>query len=96
MSYLHYRMRAGPENLIHVKLSARANVRLLDTLNYFKYRAGRPYRSAGESLEDTVVNLQPPHRAEWHLIVDLKGQGAEVRAFVKLLDSKSGPGEVSP
>ncbi len=91
MSYLHYKMRAGPDKLIHVKLSAKANVRLLDTLNYFKYRAGRPYQSSAEAAQDSVVNLQPPHLAEWHLIVDLKGQGSEVRAFVKLLDSKTGP-----
>jgi hypothetical protein len=91
MSYLHYKMRAGPDKLIHVKLSAKANVRLLDTLNYFKYRAGRPYQSAAEAAQDSVVNLQPPHQAEWHLIVDLKGQGSEVRAFVKLLDSKTAP-----
>jgi hypothetical protein len=90
MSYLHYRIRAGPDKLIHVKLSATANVRLLDTLNYFKYRAGKPYKASGEALQDTVVNLQPPHKAEWHLIVDLKGQGTEVRAFVELLDSKTG------
>jgi hypothetical protein len=91
MSYLHYKMRAGPDKLIHVKLSAKANVRLLDTLNFYKYRAGRPYKSAGEAAQDAVISLQPPYLAEWHLVVDLKGQGTEVRAFVQVLDSKTGP-----
>ena len=91
MSYLHYKLRAGPDNVIQVKLSGKANVRLLDTLNYFKYRAGKPYKSAAEAAQDVVVSLQPPHLAEWHLIVDLKGQGTEVRAFVEVLDSKTGP-----
>ena len=95
MSYLHYKLRAGPDKLVHVKLSAKANVRLLDTLNYFKYRAGKPYKTSGEATQDVVVNLQPPHQAEWHLIVDLKGQGTEVRAFVELRDNKTGTQEVA-
>jgi hypothetical protein len=91
MSYLHYKLRAGPDNVIQVKLSGKANVRLLDTLNYFKYHAGRPYKSSGEAAQEAVVNLKPPHKGEWHVIVDLKGQDAEVRAFVQVLNSKTAP-----
>jgi hypothetical protein len=89
MRYLHYKLRAGPENVIQVRLNGRANVRLLDTLNYFRYHAGRPYRSCGEASQDPVVNLKPPHSGEWHVIVDLKGQGEEVRANVQVLKIKS-------
>jgi hypothetical protein len=91
MSYLHYKMRVGPEKVIQVKLSGKANVRLLDPMNYFKYRAGRPYKSSGEAAQVPVVNLKPPHLGEWHVIVDLKGQDSEVRAFVQVLDAKPGP-----
>jgi hypothetical protein len=89
MSYLHYKLRAGPEDVIQVRLSGRANVRLLDTLNYFRYHAGRPYQSNGGTSQDSVVNLKPPREGEWHVIVDLKGQGEEVRAHVQILKPKS-------
>jgi hypothetical protein len=91
MSYLHYKLRAGPNKLIQVKLRGKANVRLLDTLNYFKYRSGKPYQSAGEAAQEPVVNLKPPHAGEWHVIIDLKGQDPEVRAFLQVLDLKTGP-----
>jgi hypothetical protein len=84
-SYLHYKVQAAPESVIQVKLSGRANVRLLDTLNYYKYRAGRLYQATCESTQELVVNLKPPRPGEWHVIVDLKGQASEVRAFVQVL-----------
>lgn len=87
MSYLHYKVRAAPESVIQVKLSGKANVRLLDTLNYYKYHAGRPFKATSESTQDLVVNLKPPHQGEWHVIVDLKGQKSEVRAHVQVLKS---------
>lgn len=84
-SFLHYTVQAAPGSTIQVKLSGRANVRLLDALNYYKYRAGRPYQATGESTQELVVNLTPPRPGEWHVIVDLKGQASEVRAFVQVL-----------
>ncbi len=84
MSYLHYKMHAGPQHTIHVRLTDTANVRLLDPLNYYKYRAGRPYKASGESSQEVIVNLKPPHAGEWHVIIDLKGQGEEVRAYLEL------------
>lgn len=87
MGYLHYTVTAGENKEIRVTLSARANVRLLDTLNYYKYRAGRPYQSVSESSQDTRLRIKPPRKGEWHVIVDLKGQGEEVRAFVEVVDA---------
>jgi hypothetical protein len=86
MGYLHYKVSAGENKAIRVSLSNRANVRLLDTLNYYKYRAGRPYESESEFSEGTRLLIRPPHKGEWHVIVDLKGQGAEVRAVVDVVD----------
>ena len=77
MGYLHYKVSAGEGKEIKVSLSNRANVRLMDTLNYYKYRAGRPYQSVSEFSEETRLQIKPPHKGEWHVIVDLKGQ-AEV------------------
>jgi hypothetical protein len=88
MGYLHYKVITGENKEIRVALSNRANVRLLDTLNYYKYRAGRPYQSVTEFSEGTRLQIKPPHKGEWHVVVDLKGQGEEVRAFVEVVDSQ--------
>jgi hypothetical protein len=88
MGYLHYKVSTGPNKEIRVALSNRANVRLLDTLNYYKYRAGKPYQSVNEFSEETRLSIKPPHKGEWHVIVDLKGQGQEVRALVEVVDGQ--------
>jgi hypothetical protein len=89
MGYLHYKVTAGQNKEIQVSLSNRANVRLLDTLNYYKYRAGRPYESVQAFTDETRLRIKPPHKGEWHVIVDLKGQGEEVRAFVEVVDPQN-------
>jgi hypothetical protein len=86
MGYLHYKVTTGQNKEVLVSLSNKANVRLLDTLNYYKYRAGRPYESVSEFSEGTRLQIRPPHKGEWHVIVDLKGQGDEVRAIVEVVD----------
>jgi hypothetical protein len=91
MNYLHYTVRADPSKIIRVSLSEPANVRLLDTLNYYKYRVAKVYESVAESTSDTKVSFTPPHKGEWHVVVDLAGQGSEVRAFVEVLDGRKGP-----
>jgi len=39
-----------------------------------------------EYSEGTRLQIKPPHKGEWHVIVDLKGQGDEVRAVVEVVD----------
>ncbi len=88
MNYLHYKVHAGPSKIIKVALSDRANVRLLDTLNYYKYRIGKSYQSNSEHSDKIACTFRPPHKGEWHVIVDLTGQGLEVRAFVEVVDGE--------
>jgi hypothetical protein len=88
MGYLHYKVTTGENKEIRVSLSDRANVRFMDTLNYYKYRAGRPYQSVSEYSEQTRLQIKPPHKGEWHVIVDLKGMGKEVRAYVEVVAAR--------
>jgi hypothetical protein len=88
MNYLHYKVNAGPDKIIKVSLSDSANVRLLDTLNYYKYRLGKSYKSSSENTDKIACTFTPPHKGEWHVIVDLAGQGSEVRAFVEVVDGQ--------
>jgi hypothetical protein len=72
-----------------VGLSDIANIRILDTLNYYKYRAAKSCQSAAESKNNLVLSFLPPHKGAWHVVVDLVGQGHEVRAVVDVLEVDS-------
>ena len=86
MNYLHYTVDAGPGELVSVALSDRANVRLLDSLNYYKYKAGKKFETTdgGESL-DPPVTLRAPYKAKWHVVIDLGSAGGQVRADVAVI-----------
>lgn len=87
MNYLHYTVHAGPGKAIRVSLSDVANIRVLDTLNYYKYRAAKSCQSAAESKNRLALSFVPPHKGEWHVVVDLAGQGQEVRAVVDVTEA---------
>ena len=86
MNYLNYKLKVGPENTIVVRMNERANVRLLDPLNFYKYRAGKKFDATegGEDL-DSPVYIKPPYMANWHVVVDLGRRTGEVRATVDVI-----------
>lgn len=88
MNYLHYTVQAGPGELVAVTLSDRANVRLLDSLNYYKYKLGKKYDTTdgGEAM-DPSVTMRAPYKASWHVVIDLGPSGGEVRADIKVIKS---------
>jgi len=88
MNYLHYTVEAGPGELVAVTLSDRANVRLLDSLNYYKHKLGKKYDTTdgGEAM-DSPVTMRAPYKASWHVVIDLGPSGGEVRADVKVIKS---------
>ena len=69
------------------KIKGKAFVRLLDSLNYYKYKAGKAYVSASEFRETSLAQLSPPYKGEWNIIVDLNGEKGEIRAVVDVLRS---------
>jgi hypothetical protein len=86
MNFLYYKVDAGPQDTILVNMNGRANVRLLDSLNYYKYKIGKKYEESGggEAL-DSPVHLKAPYKAKWHVVVDLGKAGGEVRATVDVV-----------
>jgi hypothetical protein len=85
MKFIHYKVKAGPANIIQVKLSKKANVRFMDTVNYQKYRMGKPYEYNGGLAEESPVEFRPEDLREWHVIVDMKGLNGETKAGIKVL-----------
>ncbi|QIN77530.1 DUF1883 domain-containing protein [Rubrobacter marinus] len=85
MNFLHYEVNAGPGDVVRVTLDKQANVRLMDSHNFQRYRNGQSHEYYGGLAEVSPFNLRPPHRGRWHVTVDLGGYGGSVRASVSVL-----------
>ncbi len=85
MNYLHHEFEVGPDDVVEVTLDGQANVLLMDSANFDRYRRGEPYRYHGGLAEQSPARLVPPHRGRWHVVVDLGGFAGHVRAGVRML-----------
>lgn len=75
MKYLYYDLgEQEQENWVvaHLRGSA-ANVILLDTLNFERYRFGRPFEYTGGLHTHTPARLQIPQGGHWYLVIDCGG-----------------------
>lgn len=85
MNYLHYEFDIGPTNAIVVTLDKQANVRLLDDINYNKYRRGEQHTYYGGLATSSPARVSPPHFGHWHLVIDLGGYSGRVSASVRVV-----------
>lgn len=75
MKYLYYDLGDQPQDscvMAHLRGSA-ANVILLDTENFNRYRFGRPFQYVGGLYGRTPARLYIPHDGHWYLVVDCGG-----------------------
>ena len=86
MNFLHYPVNAGPNETVEITLDKQANVRLMDDLNFAKYRRGEKHTYHGGLVSKSPVRLTPPYQGHWNVVIDLGGYGGSVRASVRVLD----------
>jgi hypothetical protein len=80
---------AGTKVQVRLEGSA-ANVLLLDSDNYSRYRAARPFRYTGGIHHRSPATLTIPRDGWWHLVIDLGGHRGRVRGY---LEQITRPGE---
>ncbi len=87
MKFTHYDLgNLSRGTTIEVTLQGNAaNVRLLDSSNFQKYRAGRRHQYSGGLVSRSPARLVVPRNGHWHLIVDLQGLRGRVRSSVRIL-----------
>jgi len=84
--FLHTNVGHQPAGaVIEVDLTSQANVLLLDSANFNRYRNGQDCRYCGGHVERTPVRLEVPHAATWHVVVDLGGGSGRIGANVRVL-----------
>jgi Domain of unknown function (DUF1883) len=75
--------------VIEVKLSSVANVRLMDSLNFHNYKNGMKHIYTGGTVHHSPVQLTIPTLGHWHVAIDVNGiQGSSgLKAAVKVLSA---------
>jgi hypothetical protein len=73
------RQSKGATAVINLSGSA-ANVRLMDSSNYQKYKSGRDHRCIGGLARRSPVRLAIPSSGHWYVTVDLMGLKGKVRS----------------
>jgi hypothetical protein len=71
--------------VVQVTLAHRANVQLLDTLNFQRYRSGQSYDYVGGEQLRSPARLTVPRTGHWHVAIDLGGASGTIRSSVSVL-----------
>jgi hypothetical protein len=73
-------------DVVEVMLSgSAANVRLLDSMNFSRYRKGQRHNYRGGLVRRTPVRLGIPSSGHWHLTVDMQGLRGTTHADVRVI-----------
>jgi len=87
MNFLDYDLDAEAGDVVLVELSRAANVRLLDPINFSRFRRGQRHKYFGGLARVSPCRLSVPRRGHWHVVVDLGGYTGTVRASVSVIRS---------
>lgn len=72
-------------DVLEVTLTRGANVRLLDSSNYQKYRRGQAHRYHGGLAKRSPVRLTVPSSGHWYGVVDMQGLRGSTNASFRLV-----------
>ncbi|MGA9762644.1 MAG: DUF1883 domain-containing protein [Gaiellaceae bacterium] len=72
-------------DIAEVSLSGGANVRLLDSSNFSRYKRGDRYQVYGGLATESPARIPIPRSGHWYVVVDMQGLKGSVRAGVRLI-----------
>ena len=75
---------------VSVALEQQANVHLLDSHNYERYRQGRDYRAYGGLQVRSPATLRTESSGHWYIAIDLGGARGTIRANVTVSPAARG------
>jgi Domain of unknown function (DUF1883)/TIR domain len=86
MNFLHSDLgfRDGGD-VIEVTLSAGANVRLLDSSNFQRYRRGAQHQYYGGLAHRSPARITIPRAGHWHAVVDMQGLRGSTKAGFRVI-----------
>lgn len=72
-------------DVVEVTLTSGANVRVLDSTNFQKYRRGQDHRFYGGLATESPVRIQIPSSGHWYAVVDMQGLRGSTRAGFRVI-----------
>lgn len=76
-------LQAG--QVVEVSLSgSAANVRLMDSSNFSRYKSGAQHRYYGGLAKKSLVRLEVPNSGRWYVTIDMQGLVGSVRHDVQV------------
>ncbi|MBK1718117.1 hypothetical protein CKO27_10755 [Thiocystis violacea] len=86
MKFIHtdlvYRQKG---EIVEISLANGANVRLMDSARFPRYRAGHDHRYYGGLAKRSPINLAISNAWSWHVAVDAQGLRSRTRASILIL-----------
>lgn len=73
-------------DVLEVSLTSGANVRLLDSSNFQRYKRGEKHRYHGGLAKQSPVRLEIPQSGHWHAVVDMQGLRGSTRAGFRVIN----------
>ncbi len=53
-------------------------------MSFYQYKAGKPYNPTLHYTEGLKIQLIPPYRGEWHVVIDAGKKGGNVKAYIEV------------
>lgn len=72
-------------SIIEVTLGYAANVRIMDSSNYSKYKSGRRHQYLGGYVKSSPFRQTVPRTTHWYVAVDLGGHAGKISSSVRVL-----------
>ena len=86
MKYSYYDLgNRNKGEIVEVKLSVAANVRLMDPSNYYSYRNGRRHHYYGGYVKRSPYRIAIPSSGHWYLTIDLGGYSGTIKHSMRIL-----------
>jgi len=73
--------------IVEISLSNGANVRLMDSSNFSKYKNGKEHRFFGGLAKRSPLRIAIPNSAHWYVAVDMQGLRGSTKASIRMLPS---------
>ena len=86
MNYSYYDLgQRNKGEIVEVRLSAAANVRLMNSSNYSNYKNGRKHHYYGGYVKTSPYRIPIPASGHWYVTIDLGGYAGKVKHSVNVL-----------
>jgi hypothetical protein len=87
MKFLVYEVDVTENDIIEVTLSSQANVKIMDQVNFSKYKQNQRYQFVGGKALKSPLCLSAPGAGHWYVVIDLGGYAGSVSASVRVINS---------